>query len=1093
MKPLRTVLILGSSALKIGEAGEFDYSGSQAIKALKEEGIRTVLVNPNVATIQTSEHLADEVYFVPVTPEFIRQVIERERPDGIMLGFGGQTALNCGLELNRQGVLATHGIEVLGAPLEAIADTEDRERFVARLDEIGVLTPRSRPTRSIDEAVAAGAEIGFPVMARVAYALGGLGSGICRDEQALRALATRAFAHTEQLLVEEYLTGWKEIEYEVVRDRYDTCITVCNMENIDPMGIHTGESIVVAPSQTLTNMEYHHLREIAIRVVRHLKIVGECNIQYALCPTATTAHGGIDYRVIEINARLSRSSALASKATGYPLAFVASKLALGKGLTEIENSVTRCTQAAFEPALDYVVVKAPRWDFKKFRKVEERLGSAMKSVGEVMAIGRKFEEALQKALRMLDIGARGAVLNEGLHDPASDALDKADEADGVADLRRALAEPTDKRIFAVASALGAGLTVDEVNEITRIDRWFLEKIAGISRMAARLSGIRDGDLSAELMRQAKQLGFSDDQIATALGTQEAAIRATRVELGIRPCVKRIDTLAAEYPTATNYLYMTYNGTEDDIDFGEQGQVVILGPGAYRIGSSVEFDWCCVNTVRTLRELGYSTIMVNHNPETVSTDYDECDRLYFEELSFEAVFEIYDKERPLGLILSMGGQVSNTLALPCHKAGMRVLGTSPTSVDRAEDRHKFSSLLDEMGVAQPPWRELRSLDEAFEFASDVGYPVIVRPSYVLSGAAMGVAGTDRELKAILGEAARVSREHPVVISKFIEDCKEIDVDAVARDGELVHWAVMEHVEHAGVHSGDATLVLPPQRTYLETMRRVRKVTTQIARSLLIDGPFNIQFLAQDNVVMVIECNLRASRSFPFVSKVLKINFIDAATRVILGRPVVGQERDNKPLSTTAGLLDLDYVGVKAPQFSFTRLEGADPTLGVEMASTGEVACLGWDFDEAFLKALLSVGFRFPLRSVLLSTGPIRSKAAFLPGARRLEEMGVTLYATSGTADFLRRNDIDPIVLRWPLEGGSPNVLELIGTRKLDLVINIPKHFQEEELTNDYIIRRAAVDFGVPLVTNLQIAQRLAEALWRKPVEDLKVRSWREYGS
>jgi len=1057
---VKTVLILGSSALKIGEAGEFDYSGSQAIKALKEEGLRTILINPNVATIQTSEDLADEVYFIPVTPEFVEKVIAMERPDGIFLGFGGQTALNCGVALHESGILEKYQVQVMGAPIQSILDTEDRERFNARLKEIDVCVPRSHPTTSLEEALKAGDEMGYPCMARVAYALGGLGSGICRNPEELRRLATKAFAHTRQLLIEEYLEGWKEIEYEIVRDVYDNCVTVCNMENIDPMGIHTGESLVVAPSQTLTDKEYHDLRDIAIRVVRHLKIVGECNIQYALSPT------GSGYRVIEVNARLSRSSALASKATGYPLAFVAAKLALGKSLTEIENSVTKVTRACFEPALDYIVVKAPRWDFKKFRGVSDQIGSAMKSVGEVMAIGRRFEEALQKALRMLETGARGLVLNEGIV---------------FEDVRLELECPTERRIFAVAQALREGMSVEEICGITRIDPWFVEKISRITGIQKELEETDTQHLYEALLRKAKEFGFSDSQIAEAVGSTGKEIREIRRGMGIHPCVKQIDTLAAEYPAATNYLYLTYNGGEDDVSFGQEGSVVILGPGAYRIGSSVEFDWCCVNAVRTLRRLGYKTIMVNHNPETVSTDYDECDRLYFDELSFETIWEIYDKEKPLGLILSMGGQVPNNMAMRCYEEGLRVLGTSPRNIDGAEDRNKFSKLLERMGVPQPAWNELISLEEIQRFVQRVGYPVIIRPSYVLSGAAMAVAANDEELSLYLDKAAKISPDHPVVVSKFVENAKEIDVDAVARDGELVCWAVSEHVENAGVHSGDATLVLPPQRTYLETMRRIKRITTDVAKSLCINGPFNIQFLAKNNQVMVIECNLRASRSFPFVSKILKVNFIDAATRVIMGRPV--EEVD-------LSFFDLDYVGVKAPQFSFTRLQGADPTLGVEMASTGEVACLGWDFNEAFLKALLAVGFHFPLRKVLLSTGPVESKAGFLVGARRLVDLGVKLFATQGSADFLSTNGIETEVVRWPLEE-PPNVLDQLQKREVDLVINIPKHFQREELTNDYLIRRTAVDFGIPLVTNLQVALRLTEALSCQPIHDLKVRSWNTY--
>ncbi len=1060
MKVIQSVLILGSSALKIGEAGEFDYSGSQAIKALKEEGIRTILINPNIATIQTSDHLADEVYFIPVIPKFVEKVIEKERPDGILLGFGGQTALNCGVALYKDGVLDKHEVQVLGAPIESILDTEDRERFVAKLNEVDVMSPRSIPTTSVEDALAAGQEIGYPLMARVAYALGGLGSGICKTEEELKELATKAFAHTGQLLIEEYLAGWKEIEYEIVRDEYDSCITVCNMENLDPMGIHTGESIVVAPSQTLTNEEYHNLREIALRVVRHLGIIGECNIQYALSPT------GDGYRVIEINARLSRSSALASKATGYPLAFVAAKLAIGKSLDEVRNSVTKVTCAFFEPALDYVVVKVPRWDLKKFKGAKSQIGSAMKSVGEVMAIGRRFEEALQKALRMLETGARGLVCNSGFT---------------FEDVKEELAKPTDMRIWAVAAALKSGMSVAAVCDITRIDPWFVEKLKGIidTEEAVRKVGLEN--LSRDLLKEAKQKGFADTQLAVATDTTEEAVRNKRHELGLRPCVKQIDTLAAEYPAATNYLYLTYNGDTDDVDFKEAGGVIILGPGAYRIGSSVEFDWCCVNTSHTLRKLGYRTLMVNHNPETVSTDYDECDRLYFDELSFEAVSEIYQKEHPLGIILSMGGQVPNNLAVPCMEAGLRVLGTSPKDIDRAENRHIFSSLLDELGVLQPAWRELTSMDEIRQFTDAVGYPVLIRPSYVLSGAAMAVAVNEQQLTRFLGKAVDISPDHPVVVSKFIENAKEIDVDAVARDGEIVCWAVSEHVENAGVHSGDATLVLPPQRTYLETMRRIRKITEQVAKSLSISGPFNIQFMAKKNQVMVIECNLRASRSFPFVSKVLKRNFIEAATKVIMGRPVD---------TSNHSFLDLDYVGVKAPQFSFTRLTGADPTLGVEMASTGEVACLGWDFDEAYLKALLSVGYKFPIKSVLLSTGPVKSKAILLEPVRQLEKMGVKLYATDGTAQFLSRQGIEPEVLNWP-DGESPTALDYIMENKIDLVVNIPKDYQEAELTNDYLIRRTAVDFGVPILTNTQATERLVEALGRIPIDELKVRRWRNY--
>jgi carbamoyl-phosphate synthase large subunit len=1105
------ILVLGSGALKIGEAGEFDYSGSQAIKALQEEGITTVLVNPNIATIQTSDYLADQVYFLPVTADFVTKVIAKERPVGIMLGFGGQTALNCGLELADRGVLDRYGVEVMGTPIRTIRETEDRDLFVKRLAAIHVKVPRSAAATSVDEAVCIAQEIGYPVMLRIAYALGGLGSGLCLEEADLRERATRAFAHTQQVLIEEYLSGWKEIEYEVVRDRFDNCVTVCNMENVDPMGIHTGESIVVAPSQTLTNREYHLLREVAIRVVRHLGVVGECNIQYAFDPQSE------DYRVIEVNARLSRSSALASKATGYPLALIAAKLGLGYGLTELQNAITGVTMACFEPALDYLVVKIPRWDLQKFRRVSTRIGSGMKSVGEVMAIGRSFEETLQKALRMLEIGACGLIGNANF---------------ACEDIDAALHEPTPERVFAIAEAFRQGYSVAQIRELTHIDAWFLEKMRHIVEVAGRLmvyqritptpvphkegfvalkvselpsqapsplalphpegGGRRreEGDAgeealqecSPDLLREAKQAGFADRQIAALMGVEEQHVRATREACGIVPCVKQVDTLAAEYPAQTNYLYLTYHGQEDDITRNEHRTVMVLGSGAYRIGSSVEFDWCCVNTVLALRKLQYQTIIINYNPETVSTDYNECDRLFFEELSLETVLDIYKKEQPIGVILGMGGQIPNTLAIPLHAAGVTVLGTSPINIDTAEDRHKFSQLLDQLGVAQPAWKELETLEEATQFAHSVGYPVLVRPSYVLSGAAMSVASNDTELVTFLNRAAEVSEEYPVVMSKYVEQAKELEMDAVARDGELVTWAISEHVENAGVHSGDATLVLPPQRTYLETMRRIKKVSAQIAKALKITGPFNIQFLAKDNEVKVIECNVRASRSFPFVSKILQANFIDVATQVIMGHPVP---------AVNGSLLDVDYVGVKAPQFSFTRLEGADPTLGVEMASTGEVACLGDDFEEAFLKALLAVGYHLQIRNVLLSTGPIEAKAAFLQSARALHDLGMCLYATPGTADFLRNNDVEVAILYWPLEEQSPNTLSYLQQGKIDLVINIPKNYQEDELTNDYLIRRQAADLGISLITNLQLAQRLVEALGHKRLEDLQIKSWGEY--
>ena len=1059
---LKKVLLLGSGALKIGEAGEFDYSGSQAIKALKEEGITTVLLNPNIATIQTSDYLADQVYFLPVTPSFAERIIEKEKPDGIMLGFGGQTALNCGLELEQNGVLKRYGIQVLGTPTQTIRETEDRDLFARKLTEIRVNVPRSAVATSVEGATGVARQIGYPVMLRAAYALGGLGSGLCVSAEEVRERATKALAHSSQVLVEEFLTGWKEVEYEVLRDCFDNCVTVCNMENFDPMGIHTGESIVVAPSQTLTNDEYHLLRQIAIQVVRHLGVIGECNIQFALDPHSQ------EYRVIEVNARLSRSSALASKATGYPLAFIAAKLGLGYCLPELQNSITGVTTACFEPALDYIVVKIPRWDLQKFRMVSPRLGSGMKSVGEVMAIGRKFEEALQKALRMQDTGVRELIGNDH---PRYTDLDKE------------LSQPTPDRIFAITEAMRQGYSIDRIHQLSHIDKWFLYKIHTIVEIEEQLRQNRGQRCSKELLIEAKQVGFADRQIAKLLEICELQVRKHREECGIIPYIKQIDTLAAEYPAQTNYLYLTYNGREDDVNCGDQRSVLVLGSGAYRIGSSVEFDWCCVNTVLTLRKLGYHTIVVNYNPETVSTDYNESDRLYFEELSFETVLDIYRKEKPIGVIISMGGQIPNNLAMRLHEAGVIVLGTSPLSVDAAEDRHKFSQLLDELMIAQPKWKEQITVEEAKAFANHVGYPVLVRPSYVLSGAAMSVASNDAELIKFLKKATEVSPNYPVVISKFIENARELEIDAVAREGELIVSAISEHVENAGVHSGDATLVLPPQRTYLETMRRIKKTTEKIAKSLQVNGPFNIQFIAKGNEVQVIECNLRASRSFPFVSKILKINFIDIATKVIMGQTVP---------KFNGFLLDANYIGVKAPQFSFMRLDGADPTLGVEMSSTGEVACLGQDFEEAFLKALISVGYRLPVHSVLLSTGPIEAKAAFLESARELRSLGTKMYATQGTAEFLRTNGIEATRLHWPLEGKDPNVMEYLGQRRIDLVINIPKNYQEEELTNDYIIRRKAVDFGIPLITNLQLAQRFIEAMAHKQTDDLEIKSWGEYG-
>ena len=1062
-KPPQKIILLGSSALKIGEAGEFDYSGSQAIKALKQENIATILINPNIATIQTSEHLADKVYFLPVNPYFVEKVIQKEKPDGILLGFGGQTALNCGLALAKSGVFQKYKLQVLGTPISAIEATEDRQIFADKLREIGVKVPRSVAVTSRPEAIRVAKEIGFPVMIRIAYALGGLGSGLCTNEQEVSELADKAFAYTNQILVEEYLKGWKEIEYEVVRDSYDNCITVCNMENFDPLGIHTGESIVVAPSQTLSNNEYHKLREIAIRVIRHLGIVGECNIQYALDPKSE------DYRVIEVNARLSRSSALASKATGYPLAFIAAKLALGHSLVDLKNQITQTTMACFEPALDYVVVKIPRWDLKKFRNVSKRLGSGMKSVGEVMAIGRCFEEALQKALRMLEIGVHGLIGNEHLK---------------FGNLDEELQKPTDERVFAIPLAMQAGYSIDRIYELTDIDKWFLYKLQNILNIAEKLKIYAGGVCPKGILHDAKKAGFSGAQLAKILGTTEADVRAMRRNYGLAPVVKQIDTLAAEYPAHTNFLYLTYNGAADDLAASGKKTVIVLGSGVYRIGSSVEFDWCCVNAVMALKKLGYHTVMINYNPETVSTDYDECDRLYFEELRLETIAEIYEKEDALGIIIAMGGQTPNNLALKLHEAGMKILGTSPEMIDRAEDRHKFSSLLDELGIDQPVWQELSSIAEAKAFAQKVEYPVLVRPSYVLSGSAMSVAVNDTELVKFLDKAAAISAEHPVVISKFIENAKEIEFDGVAQNGEVLVYAICEHVENAGVHSGDATLVLPPQHASLETIRRVRMISKKIAGALEISGPFNIQFIARDNDVKVIECNLRASRSFPFVSKVYRVNFIELATRVIMGAPVQKIDRS---------FMELEYVGVKAPQFSFTRLQGADPTLGVEMSSTGEVGCLGDDFNEAFLKAMLSVGYKLPIRSVLLSTGPLEGKAEFVASAKALQNAGVQLYATRGTAEFMKQYGVTAEVLNWPMEEQSPNVLEYLSERKIDLVINIPKNYQEEELTNDYLIRRKAVDFAIPLIAELQLAKRFAETLVSKGVEALQIKSWDEYGS
>jgi len=1050
------VLLLGSGGLKIGQAGEFDYSGSQALKALREEGISTVLINPNIATVQTSEHMADRIYLLPVDPETVERVIERERPDGILLGFGGQTALNVGLDLHRTGVLEKFGVSVLGTPIEVIMDTEDRERFIERLSEICVKTARSRACSSVEDVLSAGEQIGYPVMLRSAFSLGGLGSGVAHCREELEGIGGSALANVPQVLVEEYLDGWKEVEYEVVRDAGDSCITVCNMENLDPMGIHTGESIVVAPSQTLTDGEYHSLRKTAIDVVRHLGIVGECNIQYAVSPD------GPDYRVIEVNARLSRSSALASKATGYPLAYVAARLALGRRLHELENSVTRSTVAFFEPAMDYVVVKVPRWDLERFRGIRTKIGSQMMSVGEVMAIGRSFEEALQKALRMIGTGMHGLVLN---------TLD-------FGDIELELREPTHRRIFAIGEAFSRGYDAERVNELTGIDRWFLHRIFNIVSTLKDLEeeGIGDHDL----LRELKRLGFSDYQISKASGVHMDEVRKARKKAGIVPVIKQIDTLAGEYPAITNYLYMTYSGTESDVS-PRAGAVMVLGSGSYRIGSSVEFDWCGVNAVMTAKKMGYRTVMVNCNPETVSTDYDICDRLYFEELTFERVLDIYEFELPDGVIVSMGGQVSNNLAPRLNEKGVSILGTSSVDIDRAEDRNKFSSLLDDLDIDQPPWREAASLEEAQEFAGEVGYPVMIRPSYVLSGAAMAVVFDHTTMRSYLTRATEVNPSTPVVISKFIEDAKEIEFDGVAREGEILVYAIGEHIENAGVHSGDATVVIPPQRLYVETTRRIKNCAGKIARELKITGPFNIQFIARENRLKVIECNLRASRTFPFASKVLKVNFIDIATRAILGEEVA-------PVNVSS--LDLDRVGVKAAQFSFQRLKGADPTMGVAMASTGEVGCIGSDMEEGLMAALRSVGLRIGKRTALISTGPPLTKAAFLPTLVKMREMGYRFYATSGTARFIRANGLEAETLRWPLDKVEPNSLDYIKEGRIGMVINIPKSNEEEELSNDYLIRRTAVECGVPLLTNLQLTQRLMEAMEQKG-SDIPIKAWDEY--
>lgn len=1070
---IKKVLVLGSGALKIGEAGEFDYSGSQALKAIREEGIQTILINPNIATVQTSEGVADAVYFLPVTPFFVEKVIEKERPDGILLAFGGQTALNCGVALYQGGVLEKYNVKVLGTPVQAIMDTEDRELFVHKLDEIGVKTIKSEAVENAEDARRAAAALGYPVIVRAAYALGGLGSGFCDNEEELNTLVEKAFSFSPQVLVEKSLKGWKEVEYEVVRDRFDNCITVCNMENFDPLGIHTGESIVIAPSQTLSNTDYHKLRELAIRIIRHIGIVGECNVQYAYDPESE------DYRVIEVNARLSRSSALASKATGYPLAFVAAKLGLGYGLFDLKNSVTKTTSAFFEPALDYVVCKIPRWDLGKFHGVARELGSSMKSVGEVMAIGRTFEEALQKGLRMIGQGMHGFVENKELVIP---------------DIDKALHEPTDRRIFVISKAFRAGYTVDQIYELTKIDRWFLQKLYDIMQTSKELhafdmKGIQRWRINPELIRTAKIQGFSDFQIARAIGLDEdpergsMLVRQFRKEHGILPVVKQIDTLAAEYPAQTNYLYLTYSGSEHDVTYtGDHRSIVVLGSGAYRIGSSVEFDWCGVQALNTIRKEGYRSVMINYNPETVSTDYDMCDRLYFDELTFERVMDILELENPHGVIVSTGGQIPNNLAMRLDEQHVNILGTTAKSIDNAEDREKFSAMLDRIGVDQPRWKELSSMEDINGFVAEVGFPVLVRPSYVLSGAAMNVCSNQEELERFLKLAANVSQKHPVVVSQFIEHAKEVEMDAVADHGEILMYAISEHIEFAGVHSGDATIQFPAQKLYVETVRRIKRISKQIAKELNISGPFNIQYLAKGNEIKVIECNLRASRSFPFVSKVLKINFIELATRIMLGLKV---EKPNK------NEFDLDYVGIKASQFSFNRLQKADPVLGVDMASTGEVGCLGDDVSEAVLTSMLAVGQRIPAKNILLSTGTPKQKVAMLDAAKLLAAKGYNLFATGGTHRFLTENNIPSTLVYWPSEKGEPQALSMLHQKQIDLVVNIPRDLSAGELDNGYKIRRAAIDLNIPLITNARLASAFITAFCNLSIDDIRIKSWQEY--
>jgi carbamoyl-phosphate synthase large subunit len=1067
---IKKVIVLGSGALKIGEAGEFDYSGSQALKAMREEGVYTVLINPNIATVQTTEGIADKIYFLPVTPFFVEKVIQREQPDGVLLAFGGQTALNCGIALFKAGVFEKYNVRVLGTPIQAIMDTEDRELFVRKLNQINVRTPRSVAVENMEAAEKAAEKLGFPIIARAAYALGGLGSGFCTNMAELRTLVASSFTYSNQVLIEESLKGWKEVEYEVVRDKYNNCITVCNMENFDPLGIHTGESIVVAPIQTMNNREVQKLRELSISIIRHIGVVGECNVQFAFDPFSE------DYRVIEVNARLSRSSALASKATGYPLAFVAAKLALGYGLHELKNSITKVTSAFFEPAIDYIVCKIPRWDMNKFQGVSKEIGSSMKSVGEVMAIGRTFEESVQKGLRMIGQGMHGFVGNRDLT---------------FENIEKELANPTDMRIFVISKAFDKGYTVDQIHNLTKIDRWFLYKLQNIHYLKAELGKFNNiEELPADLLLDAKKQGYSDFQIARYvykddhhISEELLHVREYRKKLGVTPYVKQIDTLAAEYPAQTNYLYLTYHGVAHDVTFERDGRsVVVLGSGAYRIGSSVEFDWCSVNAINTIRKEGYRSIMINYNPETVSTDYDSCDKLYFDELSFERVMDILDLEAPKGVIISTGGQIPNNLAMRLDEQQVPILGTSPASIDRAEDRHKFSMMCDALAIDQPRWQELSNMDDIYKFADEVGFPLLIRPSYVLSGAAMNVVSNRDELRDYLVLASNVSKQHPVVVTEFLENAKEIEVDAVADKGELVTYAISEHVEFAGVHSGDATIVFPPQKLYFETVRRIKRITRKIAKELNISGPFNIQYLAKDNDIKVIECNLRASRSMPFVSKVLKTNLIELATRVMLGLPVAKLDKST---------FDLDHIGIKASQFSFARLLKADPVLGVEMASTGEVGCIGDDYYETLLKSMLSVGYRIPAKNILMSTGTMRDKVELLAPARLLVEKGYKLFATKGTAVFLVENGVEANPLAWPDEDEHPNVLDYLKERKIDMVVNIPKNLSKSELNNDYTIRRSAIDFNIPLITNARLAGAFLTAFCKNSLEDIKIKSWDEY--